>query len=58
MMKIKLSYEYDQYRKLDVAVVDYVNLVHNHLLLSPEVVRNHRSHKVKDPAFLQYVDEL
>jgi hypothetical protein len=43
---------------LDAAVVDYVNLVHNHPLLSPEEAKNHRSHKVKDPGFLQYIDQL
>jgi hypothetical protein len=58
MAKMKLSNEYDRCRKLDAIVVDYVNLVHNHLLLSPEAAKNHRSHMVKDPAFLQYVDEL
>jgi hypothetical protein len=41
MVKMKLSYEYDRYGKLDAAVVDHVNLVHNHLMLSPKVVKNH-----------------
>jgi hypothetical protein len=58
MVKMKLSYEYDRYWQLDAAVIDYVNLVHNHPLLSPKEAKNHRSHKVKDPGFLQYIDQL
>jgi hypothetical protein len=46
MVKMKLSYEYDRYRQLDEAVIDYVNLVHNHPLLSPEEAKNHRSYKI------------
>jgi hypothetical protein len=57
-VKMKLSFEYDRYRQLDAAVIDYVNLVHNHPLLSSEEVKNHRSHKVKDPGFLKYIDQL